>query len=360
MRLTKLEVLSKRDMDLIHKNSLKILEEVGLKVESRKVLDILKDSGCKVDYDKQLVRFPADVVEKCLKRVPPRVKLLDRDGNTALVLGDGGTYCASGHNAVFTLVGESGNRREATSKDVEEFSIVSDYLEDVNIIGVPFSPQDVPAETSLLYAVKLILENSKKPIFFSCESEIINKAVIEMGKLVLGKDNLAGGSNMISQLSTTSPLYWERGTVEALYVCAKEGIPIDFLPQPIAGVTAPYTLAGLLTIHNTEVLSGIVIAQLINPGIPLIYGAAWTTYEMKLCNVIIGRPESSLLRIAGAQMAHYYNMPSHTTAPDSDSHVHDEQSAWEKMLSTIAGIAGANDMIVNLGMFGTGMLIGRY
>jgi len=78
---------------------------------------------------------------------------------------------------------------------------------------------------------------------------------------------------------------------------------------------------------------------------------------MKLTNVLIGRPESSLLRIAGAQMAHYYRLPSHTTAPDNDANLHDEQAAWEKMLSTLAGIVGANDMIVNLGMFGTGMTI---
>lgn len=357
MRLTDLQVLSKADMDIIHQSSLDVLEKVGLIVESKKVLDILYDNGCIVDYGTQLVKFPRKVVEKCLKTVPSRIKLYDRDGTLALTLGDGNRYCASGHNAVFTLVDESGNRRDSTLKDVEDFAVISDYLSDVDVVGVPVMPQDVTPRTTLLYAVKAILENSKKPVFYSSESEIINKAVIDMGKAIYGKDSLAGGCNLISQLSSTSPLYWERGAVEALYVVAKEGIPLDYLPQPITGVTAPYTLAGILTIHNTEVLSGIVIAQLINPGTPVIYGAAWTTYEMKLTNVLIGRPESSLLRIAGAQMAHYYSMPSHTTAPDNDSNVHDEQGAWEKMLSIVAGMVGANDMIVNLGMFGTGMSI---
>lgn len=357
MRLTDLQVLSKADMDLIHQSSLDVLEKVGLIVESKKVLDILYDNGCIVDNGTQLVKFPRKVVEKCLKTVPSKIKLYDRDGNLALILGDGNRYCASGHNAVFTLVDESGNRRDSTLKDVEDFAVISDYLSDVDVVGVPVMPQDVTPQTTLLYAVKAILENSKKPVFFSSESEIINKAIIDMGKAIYGKDSLARGCNLISQLSSTSPLYWERGAVEALYVVAKEGVPMDYLPQPITGVTAPYTLAGILTIHNTEVLSGIVIAQLINPGTPVIYGAAWTTYEMKLTNVLIGRPESSLLRIAGAQMAHYYNMPSHTTAPDNDSNVHDEQGAWEKMLSIIAGMVGANDMIVNLGMFGTGMSI---
>jgi trimethylamine--corrinoid protein Co-methyltransferase len=230
-------------------------------------------------------------------------------------------------------------------------------VKEVDIIGVLYSPQDVPSKTALLYSIKNIIERSKKPIFYSCESRIINEAVIKMVKAVLGKKTLGEGSNMVSQLSTTSQLYWKRGKVEALYICSKEGVPLDFLPQPITGVTAPYTLAGILALHNAEVLSGIVISQLINPGLPLVYGAAWTTYEMKLTNVLTGRPESSLLRIAGAQMAHYYNMPSHTTAPDNDSNLYDEQGAWEKILSTLAGIVGTNDLIVNMGMFGTSMSI---
>ena len=349
--------MSKEDIELIHESSLKILEKTGLKIESKILLDILKNTGCVVDYDTMVVKIPRIIVKKCLETVPQKINIFDRDGNIAVTLGDGGRYCASGHNAVFTMLGNSGERRVATQKDVEEFTIISDYLDDVDIIGVPYSPQDVMSGTALLYAIKIILENSKKPIFFSCESNVINKAVIEMAKTVLGKDRLKDTSNIISQLSTTSPLYWERGAAEALYLCVMEGVPVDLLPQPITGVTAPYTLAGILTIHNTEVLSGIVISQLVNPGTPFIYGAAWTTYEMKLTNVLIGRPESSLLRIAGAQMARYYNIPSHTTAPDNDSNLYDEQGAWEKMLSTVAGIIGANDMIVNLGMFGTGMSI---
>lgn len=357
MKLSELKVLSQQDMDLINKSSLDVLEKVGLIIESSKLLDLLKQNGCDVDFDTQLVKFPRSVVEKCLKTVPAKITLRDREGNPSITLGDGGRYCASGHNAVFTLVDEKGNRRNSTIKDVEDFAVISDYLSEVDVIGVPVMPQDVTPQTTLAYAVKAILENSKKPVFFSSESEMVNMAIIEMGKAIYGKESLKDGCNLISQLSTTSPLYWERGAVEALYVVAKEGVPLDFLPQPITGVTAPFTLAGILTIHNTEVLSGIVLTQLINPGTPLIYGAAWTTYEMKLTNVLIGRPESSLLRIAGAQMAHYYNMPSHTTAPDNDSNLLDEQGSWEKALSTVAGIVGANDMIVNLGMFGTGMSI---
>jgi trimethylamine--corrinoid protein Co-methyltransferase len=70
---------------------------------------------------------------------------------------------------------------------------------------------------------------------------------------------------------------------------------------------------------------------------------------------LVGSVETSLCRIAGAQLARFYGLPCHTTAPNSDNHAHDEQNAWEKTLSLVAAIGAGNDLIVNCGMFATGM-----
>jgi len=74
-------------------------------------------------------------------------------------------------------------------------------------------------------------------------------------------------------------------------------------------------------------------------------------------SALVGRPEASLLRVASAQMADHYRLPSHTTAPESDAQLLDEQMAWEKMLSTVAALAAGTDLIMNLGMFGAGMTV---
>jgi len=244
MQLPDLKVLSESEILAIHENSLVILESVGVRVESKKILDVLEKKGCLVDFEIERVKFPPSVVKECLSSLPKQIPIFQRDGDLAFILGDGGQYCVSGHNAVFVLINEKGERRNSTVKDVENFAIISDKLSEVDMVGVPVMPQDVTPQTTLLYAIQAILKNSKKPIFFSSESEIINQAVIEMGKVITGKDKLKDCSPIISQLSTTSPLYWEKGAVEALYLVAQEGIPLDLLPQPIAGVTAPYTLAG--------------------------------------------------------------------------------------------------------------------
>jgi trimethylamine--corrinoid protein Co-methyltransferase len=100
-----------------------------------------------------------------------------------------------------------------------------------------------------------------------------------------------------------------------------------------------------------------VVAQIARPGTPVIYGSSWTTYDMKYISAIIASPETSILRIAGTQMAKFYGMPSHTTAPNSDSNFHDEQNAWEKSISNMCAICSGNDIVMNSGMFATGLTI---
>ena len=357
MRLQNFKVLSDQEIVQIHEASINILENTGVMIHSKKALDLLNSKGAAVDYDKKLVKISGKMVESCLKTIPKTIDLYDRNGNKYLTLGDGVPKCASGHNAIFIIDDETNERRNSTVKDVENFALISDKLEDIDVVGVPVMPQDVTPQATLLYAVRALYENTTKPLFFSTESSAINSSIIDMMKVVAGKNLISECPTAISQLSSTSPLLWEPGAVDALIDVATEGVPLTLLPEPMTGVSAPYTVAGLLTMHNTEVLSGIVISQLVRPGTPVIYGSSWTTFDMKYTAAIIGSPETSMLRVAGCQMARYYNMPSHTTAPNSDSNAHDEQNSWEKTISNMCAICGGNDLIMNSGMFATGLTI---
>ncbi len=95
--------------------------------------------------------------------------------------------------------------------------------------------------------------------------------------------------------------------------------------------------------------------QLLKPGANVMYANSWTTTDMRTGAALVGSIETSICRVAGAQLARFYSVPSHTTAPNSDNHAHDEQNAWEKTFSMFAAAAAGNDLIVNCGMFATGM-----
>jgi len=319
------------------------------------MLSFLEGKGLPVDRDRRVVRFPRGCVEDALSHIPPRFDVFNREGEYAFTLGDGVSRIAAGHNAVFWVDSETGKTRPSTVADVEVFARICDVLPAIDMIGIPVMPQDVPEpRATLLYGVKACIENSRKPLFFSTDRPEVNGAVIAMLRAAFAGD-LTREVYGISQLSPTSPLFWEGSVLEAIMETVETGVPLAILPEPNAGISAPYTLAGLLTVNNAECLSGLVMIQLLKPGTKAMYANSWTTTDMRKGYALVGSVETTVCRIAGGQLARFYKVPSHTTAPNSDNHAHDEQNAWEKALSLFCSVGAGNDLIVNCGMFATGM-----
>jgi len=354
MRLSKTQVLSQSEIEQVNEAALRILEEVGFEIHGDRILKLLSDGGAIVDFNEKRVRFPGSLVEECLLKVPSRIPWYDRNGNLSAVLGSGRPYVAMGHNAVFMQDIDTGERRNATVKDVEQLTIVADRLKQIDVIGIPVDPWEVTPEAHVIYGVKALMENTAKPIYFSSNLPEVNIAIYEMAKVVYSGD-LAKRPYIITQHSPTSPLLIEEPMAESLYEMAVRGIPVCSLPEPYNGVSAPYTVAGLLASCTAEILCGIVMAQIFNPGVPCLFGSSWTTFDMKHGAALIGSPETDLLRIAHAQMGKFYNIPCHVTSPNTEANAHDEQMAWEKMLSQYSCMTSGNDFIVNCGMFSTGL-----
>jgi trimethylamine--corrinoid protein Co-methyltransferase len=118
------------------------------------------------------------------------------------------------------------------------------------------------------------------------------------------------------------------------------------------GATSPITLAGTLVQSNAEFLSGMVISQLTNPRAPVIYGGSPTTFDMKRLSSCLGSIENMMVACAAAQVAKYYELPSHAYLGLSDSKMLDAQSGIETSSGILLGaLAGVN--VVS----GPGMLV---
>jgi len=355
MRLPWLKVLSEQEILDIHNASLDILQQCGVRILNDRMLAFLKDRGLAVDDAARTVTFTRASIEDTLSQIPAQFEVFDRNGTFAFLLGDRKPKIAAGHNAVFWVDSKTGKRRESTVADVELFTRICDKLECIDMVGVPVMPQDIPnPEATLLYAVRAVIENTTKPIYFSTNTTEVNSLCIEMLKAAFAGD-LRSQVYGISQLSSTSPLYWEEGVLDAITDTVPTGVPIAILPEPIAGISAPYTLAGLLTMCNAECLSGLAMIQMLKPHAKVMYANSWTTCDMRTGAALVGSTETTVCRIAAAQLAHFYKVPSHTTAPNSDNHAHDEQNAWEKAMSQFCSVAAGHDLIVNCGMFATGL-----
>lgn len=359
MKLSKLKVLSDDELSAIHDASLKILWEVGVKVESDKALKITKDAGATVDLQAKIVKVPEYLINDALDSAPKteNIKFFNRNCEVSLKLGQGRTHAFSGFNAIHMLDSKTGTRRLATKEDVANFAKLADALDNIDGVGTQAIPQDTLPLSADVRAAEAMFLNTEKHLFFCPSRVTTTRTIFDMARTVAGVDNLSEAPLISIQSSPTSPLHWEAEAIEILIETSKNGLMCEILPQPITGATSPVTLAGSLVVHNAENLSGILMTQLANRGSPVMYGCAPTVFDMKEATPIIGAPEAALLRIASVQLAQLYNLPSHSIAPDTDSHCQDEQNAWERIITTAAPMAAGVDLIVNSGMFETGLTV---
>ena len=75
IKLSNLKVLDEREIDKIHKATLKVLSKTGVYFENEKALKIFAEAGAHVDFNKKLVKIPESLVEKSLKSVPDKISL---------------------------------------------------------------------------------------------------------------------------------------------------------------------------------------------------------------------------------------------------------------------------------------------
>ncbi len=349
------KVLSEEEVKQVHTSSLEVLEHTGTLVRNEELLKRLGSAGARIDHRSQTARFPGRMVEELIEKAPDTIMLYPRDGTSPLEIGRGATHAVNGFDAVFILDYESGERRPITKQEVGNFAWIADQLENVTIVGIQGLPQNVPQAKAEAHAVSALLQNTAKHILIAPDTGRVADTVYRMIKEATCSDDIGSKPVVSCHISPSAPLQWTPEASEIVISTVSNGIPFYILPSPMAGATSPVTLAGWLVQHNTQVLSGLVMAQVLRPGHPVVYCNAPTLFNMREGNPIIATPETMLLRLAGAQMARFYKIPGHSIGFDTDAHFVDQQCTWEKALTAMACVSAGIDVVVNLGMFSTGL-----
>gem|GEM_PF-1755559 len=145
-----LRILSDEDKNLVHRESLKILEQTGVSLESREALNMLKSKGCVVDFEACTVKFPSQLVENALETAPKKFILGGLDPKNDMRLGEGNVYIATDGQACFTYDAEKGERRETVMKDLIDAARICDKLDYLHCFWPIVSAGDVPVEIRTL------------------------------------------------------------------------------------------------------------------------------------------------------------------------------------------------------------------
>jgi len=358
MRLNKLEVLDGSELREIHEVSLRILAETGVLVSSQRALNLLEEAGAQVDLQKKLAKIPKRLVEDSLDSVPKRFCVYKRNSKEiAFVLGEPEIRAIAGGDALFFIDSNIEKQRRITKSDVIQFTRIADALPNIDMVCPAGMPQDVAPKATALHGADAVFRNTAKPLYFPHEGLSVTKAALEIVRVISEETDLSTRPILICQVSPTSPLSWTQGAVDPLMEIAKSGVPCCILPQPLSGVTAPFTLAGHIVLHNAEILSGLVISQIVKKGAPIVYGQAWTTFDMRKNSVSFASPEAVLLRIAGTQLAKFYGIPSMTTGLDTDAFCIDVQNGWEKLITGFSVLSIGSNLIADFGLLGSDTVV---
>ncbi len=341
----KYRLLSKEEIEMIHKTSLKILQQTGVKSENEEILTHFSKIGAEVDFEKGIIRFSPTLVEDAINKASSKVFLCGREEKNDLNLEGKKVYCGTGGAALNVLDLETGERRESRLKDIADIAKLVDALDNIHFYLRPVVARDISSEYLDVNKYYAALSNTSKQVMGSAYTLESALEVISMAEEIAGGKEKLRERPIISFITSfiKSPLQLTDPTVLVLMKIAEEGMPVALSTGPMAGSTSPVTLAGTLAQVNAEQLCGMILTQSINPGTPVIYGAIPSIADMRTMNVSHGAIELGIFAAAGAQLAQYYNFPYYAKGGLTDSKIPDIQAGYEKgMTLLMAALAGAN------------------
>ena len=345
LRGGQLRFLTRKQVEEIHGATLEVLEKVGLRSESKQILEVFSKSGAEVNPKDRTIRIPQHLIEESLGKAPRQIVLCSRNPKYDILLEDRRVYYGLGGTPTpFIRDIQTGENRRPTKKDFEDATRLGDALPNMSFIMSIAGAYDVPYEVEYEHEWQALFNNTEKPIVYSAPSAYSASKVLEMADAVVGgMDELRKRPIMCLYSETISPLSMPTAN-ENIIEFAKAGVPIAEGPAPMVGATGPGTVVGSLVIANTENLAALTLSQLINPGTPFIYGGWVTVIDPITSRSAYGAPEFALSTgVLNAQMAEYYGLPTFGFAGPSDSKLPDAQAGAEAMqMALVNGLAGVN------------------
>jgi trimethylamine--corrinoid protein Co-methyltransferase len=346
----KLNLLSNELVEQIIEEGFVLLMNPGIQVKNDQALSLLADAGAEVDMENKIAKIPEKIARQALESRPSEFYLYDLDGNQVVHYGGDSVQFTPGSGGITILDSETQKQRPALTEDFVNFIKLVEMLPQVDAQSTAFIASDVPEEIGDLYRLYLALNYMRKPIITGAFEKETWWTMKDMLVAVVGSEKeLAEKPIAVFDACPSPPLKWSDITCQNLIDCAKYNIPAQLISMPMAGATAPVTLAGAVVQHTAECLSGVVISQLANPGAPVIWGGSPATFDMRKGTTPMGAIGTWMINCAYVQVGKALGMPTHSYLAMTDAKIVDAQCGLESSSAFFPALAGAN-MISGPGM----------
>jgi trimethylamine--corrinoid protein Co-methyltransferase len=328
------ELASESELEQLHQTTMDLLSKLGIATTSDRVRSFLLDHGCKLQNGR--VIFPLAVIEKALKTVPHTWEMYGRDGQHVIEWGRNKAYgqVCIGMPSMMDL--DTGMRRDTLLKDLNDFTRLTDALDYINITSCVY-PRDVPQESIVTLETASLLRNSTKPFKLCLESHDEWPYIHEVLLTVAGSEEELKKKGLgYYEVSPLSPLNWGKGPGEAAMDVVEAGLPLGIDPAPIMGATSPMTIAGTVAQHMAEMMVGVIISQLMDPGHRVaVSPRSGGLMDMRTGVALWAIPEMGLGGGLNVQLAKYYGLAAGSGCYTGASKVADAQSAAEHLYNAL-------------------------
>jgi trimethylamine--corrinoid protein Co-methyltransferase len=346
---------SEAECSLIVEQALYVLETTGMHFGRAKALDVLADAGARVDREAGVARLPRELVESTVARLPRAVLLAGATPADDCLLEPGRIHFLPSGSPTVTLDFETGEYRPSTLEDLRHSTIVADAMPPVDILWALVSATGLPDDGTLLAEVRAMLAWSGKHI----QDDVVAPWQVEpmLAVIEVVCDSLASyreRPRFSYCCCTTSPLAVGAELLDASIGVARYGGPILVYPMPIAGATAPLTVAGAVVINVAEFLGVATAIELSAPGSRQIMGVGTSLLDMHATTFSFGAPETALMCATGVAVAHYLGVPALAPALGTDAKYGGIQAGYEKALKGLMVAASGADLMTG----GIGILSG--
>jgi trimethylamine:corrinoid methyltransferase-like protein len=235
----------------------RVLEEIGIRCLDPTVRELLEGTGLAAfDETTGRIHVLRDLVRRSLQSTPKN----DQFWLPTQSFGFGGT-------APFFLDDRTGEHIPATPEKIRRFAATAEEIDLVSFTG-----RGVLLDKRNREAIQIIARTTAKTVYAGVQGPEDIEAVEEL--------HTSRGRILIILDPVHSPLTMAENMIPRLMEAARRRIPLILASMPMPGVTAPYSMTGMLTLAFAEYLAGLVIVQTAAPGVLTLCGVFPTVTDI--------------------------------------------------------------------------------
>jgi len=328
-------------IELIHNESLAVLEEVGCEFRDDEAIAIWKAAGA--DVSDTRVRIDRALLMELVSKVPPEFTLNARNPERTVRVGGSNSVFVPMYGAPYVRDLDN-NRRYGSLADLQNFHKLA-YMSPAlhSSSSIICEPMDIPVPKRHLHIIHSALKHSDKPFMGIVTSKERAEDTMAMAGIVFGEDFVRDNPVLVAITNCNSPLVWDATMLDAMKVYARNSQPVILAPFALCGASTSASAVGAVAQVNAEALAGVAFTQLVRPGSPQIYGQFMVTVDMKTGAPMGGTPEAAQMMYLMGALARKYRLPWRTSGFHVGSKLNDAQAGYESnMLMHAAILSGAN------------------